>query len=87
MISNLLLSLNISGSNNENTDQFVPRRIPLLEDQYGFTANSNIKDDFDYDPDDVLANDRPVTPKVPRLDTSGSSRKSLLGNIKDSGKS
>ncbi|XP_065067788.1 centrosome-associated protein 350-like [Rhopilema esculentum] len=81
----VIQTFNAYRSNSENIDQFVPRRIPLLEDQYGFTAKSNIKDDFDYDPDDVLVNDRPITPKVPRLDTSGSSRKSLLGNIKDSG--
>ena len=42
--------------------------------------------DFDYEVDDPLLLQRPVTPKVPRLSPSGSGR-ALLSNIKDSGKS
>ena len=61
------------------------RNLPLHDERYSTTARNGIVNDFDYEPDDSLFHERPITPKVPRLDSS-IDRKSLLSNIKDSGK-
>ena len=61
------------------------RNLPLHDERYSTTARNDIANEFDYEPNDGLFYERPITPKVPRLDSS-TDRKSLLSNIKDSGK-
>ena len=48
-------------------------------------ARDSVIKDFDYEPHDILPSERLFTPKVPKLDSS-IDKKSLLSNIKDSGK-
>lgn len=55
-----------------------------FNEKYETMTKDNIKNDFDYESGNILAMDRSITPKVPKLDSS-TDRKSLLSNIKDSG--
>ena len=66
-------------------DSSQPKHLPLYGARYVTTGNDNIANDFDYEPNDILPSERLVTPKAPRLDSS-IDRKSILSNIKDSGK-